>query len=221
MQIEKLTVELKVLSPVLAMWNRLEAAFTECQWTPHSLYSVFNQPDKDFYLGSKDGFIKKYQVFWSVARACMPKNIIELGCNAGSAMDAFLDAAGKDVEYVGYDVFGYDPKWGTYVPYEYIKKLAADRGYTNVLPVKIDLRTLTNIEPADFVMVDAAHDYRNERADLELALTANPRFIYVDDYAGADCQRAIVDFCKDHPGRVEWQIELKHLCDSMLMGMKL
>jgi hypothetical protein len=34
---------------------------------------------------------------------------------------------------------------------------------------------------ADFVIVDSAHDFDSDRADLNLALTANPGSIFVDD----------------------------------------
>jgi hypothetical protein len=36
-------------------------------------------------------------------------------------------------------------------------------------------------EHAELVVVDAAHDFDNEYADLQLALTADPEFIFVDD----------------------------------------
>ncbi|MGZ8844567.1 MAG: glycosyltransferase family 4 protein, partial [Pyrinomonadaceae bacterium] len=61
--------------------NRFRHAFTEnlvkCDWSPHPLYSVFTQYDRDYYLRQKDDFMHKYRCFYAVSKTISPEKIIE------------------------------------------------------------------------------------------------------------------------------------------------
>jgi predicted O-methyltransferase YrrM len=155
-----------------------------CKWEPHPLHSVFTQYDQEYYLKQKEAFLHKYRCFYAVSRTISPRKIIELGTCAGSGADAYLNAA-PDAEYLGIDVFGENIRHddqSPWKPYEVARQLFEARGYTNCQLLRVDLRTLDKLpSEADLVVVDAAHDFNNEYADLKLALTANPTFIFVDD----------------------------------------
>jgi len=70
-----------------------------------------------------------------------------------------------------------------------------DRGDANAELMVAKLRHLeAPPQNADLVVVDAAHDYENQYADLRLALTAQPAFISVDAIAGEETTRAAKEF---------------------------
>lgn len=75
---------------------------------------------------------------------------------------------------------------------------------------------------ADFVVVDAAHDFDNEYADLKLALTANPKFIFVDD--ADDPNQALPAIKKflseDLADRVDYAISLNYIGGGLLIKLK-
>ncbi len=180
--------------------RRFADHFNSCDWAPHPLYSVFTQYDAGYYLARRGGFERKYRSMWAVARTISPQVIVELGTHAGSSADAYISAtrglAGRHdhAHYIGYDLFGISPLpggSGEWNPRRVCEALFADRGFHNWRLSQGDLRTLTAIEPADFVVVDAAHDLRNAWEDLQLALTASPRWLFVDDVSGFEVQQAI------------------------------
>jgi predicted O-methyltransferase YrrM len=154
-----------------------------CQWEPHPLFSVFTQYDQDYYLRQAQAFLCKYKCFYAVSKTVSPKKIIELGTCAGSSADAYLSAA-PEAEYLGIDIFGVNIRHDDHSPwdpYEVARQLFESRGFKNYQLLKTDLRQLSSLPSADFVIVDAAHDFDNAYADLKLALTANPTFVFVDD----------------------------------------
>jgi predicted O-methyltransferase YrrM len=163
-------------------------AFSEnlrsCRWEPHRLYSVFTQYDQEYYLREKEAFLHKYRCFYAVSKTIAPRRIIELGTSAGSSADAYLSGA-PGAEYVGIDVFGkarHHVNGSVWDPYVIAQRLFAERGFTNYRLIRADLRTLSRLPAsADLVVVDASHDFENEYADLNLALTARPTFIFIDD----------------------------------------
>lgn len=173
--------------------HRFDECLRACNWEPHPKYSVFTQYDQSFYLSNREGFTHKYRCFYAVSRAIAPRRIIELGTHAGSSADAYLSAT-PTAEYIGFDQFEEGERTGVvhevngvpWRPREIAEKLFEDRGFTRYQLIKADLRAITKLPfTADFVVVDAAHDFRNEYEDLKLALTAGPRYIWVDDYGGA------------------------------------
>jgi len=182
--------------------EQFEANLRECSWKPHPRYSVFTQYDQEWYLAHHEPFMHKYLCFYAVSKTIMPRRMIELGACAGASGDAYLSAA-RDADYIGLDVFGVNPRHddGTaWDPHQIAEELFNDRGFKKWQLIKRNLRTLDRLpsghrtfgqklcglfykgfEEVDLVIVDAAHDFDNEYADLQLALTANPEFIFVDD----------------------------------------
>ncbi len=155
-----------------------------CDWEPHPLYSVFTQYDQECYLREKEAFLHKYKCFFAVSKTISPRRIIELGTCAGSSADAYLSAA-PNINYIGLDEFGVNTRHDDHSPwdpYEVAVKLLKARGFKNYDLIRVDLRTLDKLPcKSDFVVVDAAHNFENQYADLKLALTAEPTFIFVDD----------------------------------------
>ena len=185
-----------------------------CNWEPHPLYSVFTQYDQEYYLARKAAFLHKYRCFYAVSKTIRPKQILELGTSAGSSADAYLSAA-PSASYVGFDSFGssvhrtHQTIWD---PYEIAKGLFAARGFKSYELVRVDLRTLSHLPcQSDFVVVDAGHDFENESADLRLALTANPLFVFVDDADGDDgVQLAIEQFLNNMRERVAYTVHMDY-----------
>lgn len=181
--------------------EQFEANLAECTWKPHPLYSVFTQYDQEYYLPRQEAFIKKYLSFHAVSKTISPRKIIELGTCAGSSGDSYLSAAPR-AGYLGIDEFGVNHRHddGTeWDPYKITEQLFRDRGFRKWRLLRTDLRSLNKLPArADFVVVDAAHDFDNEYADLQLALTANPTFILVDDADSEDeAKPAIEKFLRD------------------------
>lgn len=176
---------------------RFQRSFNEnlknCTWKPHRQYSVFTQYDQDFYLKQKRAFLHKYRCFYAVSKTIAPRRIIELGTHAGASADAYMSAT-PDAEYIGFDQFDDGVLSGAvhevdglpWQPQKVAKQLFEARGFKNYELIKVDLRSLDKLPfLSDFVVVDAAHDFENEYADLKLALTAKPSHIFVDD---SDCE---------------------------------
>jgi predicted O-methyltransferase YrrM len=196
-----------------------------CNWEPHPLYSVFTQYDQEYYLRRKDAFLHKYRCFYAVSKTIRPKKILELGTSAGSSADAYLRAA-PAASYVGFDSFGKDVDrvhQTVWDPYEIATKLFVTRGFKRYELIRVDLRTLSRLPcEGDFVVVDAGHDFENEYADLRLALTANPLFIFVDDAEGEDgVQLAIKRFLsEDVRERVEYTVSIDYLGGGLVIKLK-
>ncbi|MDT4965626.1 MAG: hypothetical protein QOJ64_363 [Acidobacteriota bacterium] len=195
-----------------------------CRWEPHPLFSVFTQYDQEYYIERKDDFLHKYRSFYAVARTIRPSSIIELGTSAGSGADAYLSAA-PTATYVGYDVFGKDihhlhqTEWD---PYDIATRLFDSRGFNYQL-IKTDLRKLERLPfRSDLVVVDAGHDFENEYADLKLALTADPFFIFVDDSddAGA-AELALQRFLgEDLKNRVDYTVRVYYQGGGLVIKLK-
>jgi len=221
------TISLKDLSPATEEeFGRIFMSNLEsCKWEPHSLYSVFTQYDQEYYLKQQMAFLHKYRCFYAVSRTIRPKVIVELGTSAGSSADAYLSAT-PSASYVGFDSFGKDihhTNQTTWDPYEIAQKLFALRGFKLYDLIKVDLRTLKRLPfSADFVVVDAGHDFENEYADLRLALFANPRFIFIDDADGEDgVQLAIKRFLnEDLLHRVEYTVHIDYQGGGLVIKLK-
>jgi hypothetical protein len=163
-------------------------------YAPHPLYSVFTQYDRSHYLARRKEFLRKYRTFWAVARTVRPRVIVELGTAGGSGADAYLQGAGPGTHYVGYDLFGVPRDEETGEPWESMtvaRALLDDRGHRGAELVRADLRALSELPlRANLAVVDAAHDYVSARGDTLLALTSNPDWLWVDDYA-LEVERAV------------------------------
>ncbi len=145
-----------------------------CGWEPHPLYSVFTQYDQEYYIRKKKAFLHKYRCLYAVSRTVSPCTIIELGTCAGASADAYLSAT-PSARYIGIDIFGLNTRHDDYSPWDpYViaKQLFESREFKDYELIRTDLRSLDKLPSrSDFVAVDAAHDFENEYADLELALT--------------------------------------------------
>lgn len=195
-----------------------------CKWEPHPLYSVFTQYDQEYYLSQQTAFLHKYRCFYAVSKTIRPKKILELGTSAGSSADAYLSAA-PTASYIGFDSFGKDVHRMSQMvwdPYEIATKLFASRRFEHYELIRVDLRTLNRLPcSGDFVVVDAGHDFENEYADLRLALTANPRFIFVDDAEGAGAQLAIKRFLnEDVRSQVDYAIHIDYVGGGLVIKLK-
>lgn len=175
------------------------AAHTE--WVPTEEYSVFNQYDCDFYSNMRREFTYKYKALMSMARVLAPASITELGTCAGAAVDSYIEGAGTEFRYVGYDLFRVSPTHRNtgepWAPKTVAKRLFAEKGLENYELIETDIRALTAIERSDLISVDAAHDYRSSYRDTRLAIKAGPSWVHVDDYDGAGLQATadiLVDF---------------------------
>ncbi|MBD0370480.1 MAG: hypothetical protein ICV60_06560 [Pyrinomonadaceae bacterium] len=196
-----------------------------CTWEPHTLYSVFTQYDQEYYLAQREAFLHKYRCFYAVAKTILPRKLIELGTCAGSSADAYLSGA-PEAAYIGLDVFGENVRHddqSPWKPYEIAKQLFKARGYKNCKLLRADLRTLERLpSKADMVVVDAAHDFENEYADLKLALTADPAFIFVDDAADElQAKPAIEKFlAEDLKERVDYRISIDYMGGGLVIRLK-
>lgn len=148
-----------------------------------------------------------------------------MGASAGSSADAYLSAA-PDAQYWGLDTFGatthhLDGSWWN--PYEVAVKLFNDRGFKRWELIRMDLRRLDKLPAqADLVVVDAAHDFANEYADLQLALTADPTFIFVDDADDEnEAKPAIEKFLQeDLKDRVEYTFPVSYTGGGLVIKVK-
>jgi len=195
-----------------------------CQWEPHPLFSVFTQYDQEYYLGQAAAFLTKYKCFYAVSKTIFAKKIIEMGTCAGASADAYLSAA-PGAEYLGIDVFGVNVRHddnSRWDPYQVARQLFESRGFRNCNLLKTDLRALSSLPwQADFVIVDAAHDFENAYADLKLALTANPEFIFVDDCDDQNgAKPAIEKFLQeDINGRVHYTVHISYIGGGLVIKL--
>ena len=161
---------------------------------PHPSFATFRGPLGLQRQEEAEWFTEKYRTVWAVGRTIRPRSMIELGVLDGRSADAFL-AANPTMSYVGIDRWRYDqdPGWDGEA---WVRRIFAERGYANVQLIRSDFRSLTQLPEAALVHVDGSHDYHNERRDLDLALTARPRWLFVDDYRGDEGElAATTDFC--------------------------
>jgi hypothetical protein len=197
-----------------------------CDWQPHPQYSVFTQYDASFYKRQEAAFLHKYRCFWAVSRTIRPKRLIELGTNAGSGADAYLSAS-PQAEYIGIDRFAEgairsELTGEFWHPYSIAETLLRSRGFSFRL-IRANLRDLRELpDRADMVVVDAAHDFENEYADLRLALSANPDWIFVDDVidpenAGAAVARFLE---RDVAGRLEFTVPIEYIGGGLVIRLK-
>jgi predicted O-methyltransferase YrrM len=204
--------------------SRLIENYNACTWQPHPRFSVFTQWDQQFYLSHKPDFMHKYRCFYAVSRTIRPRKLIELGSYAGSSADAYLSAC-PDADYLGIDLFGTRVRQddgSISDPRAVAEALLHDRGFPSWRLLSADLRSLDRLpEQADLVVVDAAHDYDNEYADLQLALTANPRFIFVDDATdAAQGMPAIQDFLNhDLQDRVRFTVGIDYIGGGLVIAL--
>lgn len=198
---------------------------TTSQWEPHPLFSVFTQYDQEYYLARSRAFLCKYKCFHAVSKTISPKKIIELGTCAGSSADAYLSAA-PEAEYLGIDVFGVSLRHDDHSPwdpYEVAQRLFESRGFKNCQLLKVDLRELSSLpRRADFVVVDAAHDFENAYADLKLALTAQPTFVFVDDCDDEnDAKPAIDRFLRqDVNSLIDYTVHISYMGGGLVIKLK-
>jgi predicted O-methyltransferase YrrM len=197
---------------------------TTCEWKPHPLYSAFTQYDQEYYLKQAQAFLCKYKCFYAVSKTISPKKIIELGTLAGSSADAYLSAA-PEAEYIGIDLFNLNTRHDDHSPwdpYDIARRLLESRGFRYQL-LKADLRSLSSLPgDADFVIVDAAHDFDNAYADLQLALTANPTFIFVDDSDDANCAKPAIDqfLSQDLNGSIDYTVHIAYTGGGLVIKLK-
>lgn len=216
--------------------ERFSENLRTCQWEPHPLYSVFTQYDKEYYLERKDEFLHKYRCFYAISKTISPRRIIELGVAAGSSADAYLSGS-PQAQYTGIDTFGEpfshddDSVWkvlrkdedSLWKPLDIAHQLLKDRGFKHYRLITANLRHLQRLpHAADFVVVDAAHDFDNEYADLQLALSANPTFIFVDDSEDeSQAKRAIEKFLnEDFRGRIDYSLSVDYIGGGRLIKLK-
>jgi hypothetical protein len=194
-------------------------------WEPHPLYNVFTQYDQEYYIEQKEAFLHKYRCFYAVSKTIRPRKILEMGTSAGSSADAYLSAS-PDASYVGFDSFGKDvhhlhqTAWD---PYEITTQLFASRGFKDYKLIQTDLRNLDRLPyQSDFVVVDAGHDFENEYADLKLALTADPLFIFVDDADGVDGVNLAVKrfLSEDVSGHVDYTAHIDYQGGGLVIKLK-
>lgn len=202
----------------------------KCTWKPHHQYSVFTQYDQDFYLKKKKSFLHKYKCFYAVSKTIAPRKIVELGTHAGSGADAYMSAA-PDAEYVGIDQFEdgvlhdvvHQVNGTPWQPQQIARQLFEARGFKNYELIKTDLRSMETLPfLSDFVVVDAAHDFDNQYADLKLALTAKPAFIFVDDADdGFGVVPAIKKFLDDDlEGQVDYFCGISYIGGGLVIRLK-
>jgi predicted O-methyltransferase YrrM len=198
---------------------------TTCEWQPHPLFSVFTQYDQEYYRGQARAFLCKYKCFYAISRTILPKKIIELGTCAGSSADAYLSAA-PEAEYMGFDLFGANTRHddnSPWDPYEIAQRLFESKGFRNYELFKTNLRDLFSLPcQADFVAVDAAPDFDNAYADLQLALTAEPAFIFVDDCDDENgAKPAIEQFFLNHlDGLVDYTVHISYIGGGLVIKLK-
>jgi predicted O-methyltransferase YrrM len=197
---------------------------TNCEWEPHPLFSVFTQYDQEYYLNQARAFLCKYKCFYAVSKTISPRKMIELGTCAGSSADAYLSAT-PEAEYLGIDVFGVNTRHddrSRWDPYETAERLFESRGFKNYQLFKTDLRELSLVPWADFVVVDAAHDFENAYADLQLALTAHPTFILVDDCDDENGAKPAIEqfFRRDIDGLIDYTVHISYMGGGLVIKLK-
>ncbi len=205
--------------------EQFEANLRECTWKPHPRYNVFTQYDQEWYLAQQEAFMDKYLCFYAVSKTISPRKIIELGACAGASGDPYLSAA-PDADYLGLDVFGVNFRNddGTaWDPYAIAEELFHDRGFEKWKFIRVDLRTLDKLPArSDFVVVDAAHDFDNEYADLQLAMTADPEFIFVDDADDETAAKPAIEkfLNEDLKGKVAYTFVVNYVGGGLVIKLQ-
>lgn len=198
---------------------------TNCQWEPHPLYSVFTQYDQQYYLDRARVFLCKYKCFYAISKTIAPKKIIEMGVCGGSSGDAYLSAA-PEAEYLGIDLFNLNTRHddqSSWDPYDVARRLFESRGFPNYQLLKTDLRTLSSLPyQADFVIVDAAPDVESAYSDLQLALTASPTFVFVDDADDLNDAKPAIDKFLSHDinGRIAYTVHIAYQGGGLVIKLK-
>lgn len=196
------------------------------RWQQEIKFSVFVQPDKDFYLSQAQGFVHKYQVLRALAKHLKPKSIIELGVLAGAGAEALLSGVDFKATYHGFDWFEEtapymeNGEWKKWDRHQICLDIFKARNFEDFKITKTDLRDIDEIPTAEFVVVDAAHDYRNCYWDLRLAMTAKPKHIYIDDFINEDLKLAVKDFVKEFKDRIKSVDEIEHISGGCLITLK-
>ena len=199
----------------------------KCDWTEHPLFNPFTQFDREYYLVQKKDIQYKYRCFWALSKTLRPSHICELGTHAGSSADAYISAT-PTAKYTGIDTFPHgmikddNNNWSVYKPLDVCRRLFIARGFLNYNLIRIDLRSMNSLNlSADLVVVDACHDYLDAYDDMKLALTANPEFIFIDDYGGIDVQKAVTDFIdKELVGMVDFTHKIENCNQGFLIKIK-
>jgi len=198
---------------------------TNSQWEPHPLYSVFTQYDQEYYLDRARVFVCKYKCFYAVSKTISPKKIIEMGVCGGSSGDAYLSAT-PEAQYLGIDLYNLNVRHddhSSWDPYDVTRRLFESRGFQNYQLLKTDLRTLSSLPyGADFVIVDAAHDFESAYADLKLALTASPSFLFVDDCDDVNAAKPAIDkfLSQDINGRIDYTVHIAYQGGGLVIKLK-
>jgi hypothetical protein len=211
--------------------RRMDKNLKLCTWTPHPQYSVFTQYDQKFYLSHKEEFLHKYKCFYAVSKTISARRIIELGMHAGAGADAYLSGS-PGAAYVGIDAFETGPWFQGVVheitgapwrPREVAESLFQSRGFTNYELVQANLRELRTLPyKADFVIVDGAHDFDNQYADLKLALTAEPEYIFVDDSDDENQAKPAIEafLSQDVAGRVSFIHAVSYIGGGLVIKLR-
>lgn len=193
--------------------RQFNSTLTASEYVVHPKYSVFTQYDgKRYYEPMRLEFERKYRCFAAVTAVLQPDHIVELGTHAASGAHAYLYGA-PNAKYSGYDLFGQGTREDTkkpWLPYDISLELLSEIGADFKL-YKRDLRDVKQLPVADFVAVDAAHDFQNEYQDMKLALTAKPQYVWVDDRKGAEVTEAIQQWVDEV--QPEWVYEVEY-CDG-------
>jgi hypothetical protein len=186
--------------------KQIEAYVSECTYEMHESYNVFKALKALRYHADRPAFVKKYRNLWAISKTLQADSMIELGVLSGGSADVFLDA-NPTMKYRGIDDFLIreedvgkmdikEETGGGFLEdcYGWVKRLLVEtRGYPHVILQRSDLRNLHSLPSVEFVNVDAAHDFHSQRRDLELAITAAPRFIYIDDFDGTSGEKAATE----------------------------
>lgn len=204
--------------------DRLVHALAHCDWAPHPQYSVFTQYDQDYYFKHGEAFRQKYRCMWAVSKVIQPAVILEFGTHAGSSADAYISAS-PEATYFGIDLFQEGKReddGSPWVPLAVATALFESRGFENYTFLPADLRSIDpdELPLADLVVVDAAHDYDNELADLRLAISGAPTYIFVDDSEGEEAKEAIAQFLQECGDRVEWTYAIGYIGGGLVIKLR-
>ena len=189
------------------------------QYEVHPKYSVFTQYDKQFYLSRKEKFIHKYKCFSTITSILKPNHIIELGTCAASAAHAYLYDS-RNSFYTGYDVFGSpldenNNAWNSYeIAFNLLNEMCVDFKL-----YKENLRNVKELSKADFVVVDADHSFDNAYKDCLLSLTADPQYIFIDDYSNHVVD-AVKTFQELNKSIIDWTHIIKYVGNGYLIKFK-
>lgn len=205
-----------------ALEKQIQETLAGCDWKPEGKYSVFGQYDKEFYLERKDAFEHKYRLLWSISRVLEPEKIVELGSHAGAGADAMMLGA-PSAFYVGYDLFGvHDEPEYYWDPKSRLEEMMEARGRIWGEEWSIhqaDLRSLSEVESGDLLVVDAQHDRISALLDTKLALDASTRWILIDDYYGEGVKLGVDDFMAMFRHKVKGRLLLDQINGYMLLDV--